>query len=305
MATYGALKVQETFEYTGGEGIPPPPPPPPIGTPITVFTDKDSYTNGETIIVSGKVGELLSGYQISLQVFEPRFGNQVAKQQFGVGPDKKYRTEVTAGGGLWRSDGTYTIIVLYGSQFRSAETTFEFSGSGVPLPEPLPLPDCKPLPFVDSTKDSQYYLDRYNNEPTYKDWFDSTFPDYIIEEAICIDKPTTPPPKPEPQPTCDYPSFIDTSKSLQYYLDRYHNEPAYNDWFHSNYPQYNSLEEALCLDEYVQQVTDWPVQIEEPVPEKLPEWVRNLFIWYAEKRISEAELLDAIQFLIDQGILKD
>jgi len=41
----------------------------------------------------------------------------------------------------------------------------------------------------------------------------------------------------------------------------------------------------------------------EPVP-KIPEWVRNIFIWYAEDRISEDELLGAIQFLIDHGILK-
>ena len=37
---------------------------------------------------------------------------------------------------------------------------------------------------------------------------------------------------------------------------------------------------------------------------KLPEWVRNIFIWYAEDRISEEELLRAIQFLVQQGIIK-
>jgi len=37
---------------------------------------------------------------------------------------------------------------------------------------------------------------------------------------------------------------------------------------------------------------------------KIPEWVRNIFIWYAEDRISEDELLGAIQFLIQQGIIK-
>jgi len=36
----------------------------------------------------------------------------------------------------------------------------------------------------------------------------------------------------------------------------------------------------------------------------IPDWVRNIFIWYAEDRISEDELLEAIQFLIDQGILQ-
>jgi len=45
--------------------------------------------------------------------------------------------------------------------------------------------------------------------------------------------------------------------------------------------------------------------IPEPTPEsKLPEWVRTIFIWYAEERISEDELLSAIQFLTDIGIAK-
>ena len=104
--------------------------------PIAITTDKDMYANGETIIVSGEVKDLLSGYQISLQVFEPRFQNRVALEQFGVGPDKKFSVEITAGGPLWRADGTYTIKVLYGTESRTAETTFEFSGSGVPLPKP-------------------------------------------------------------------------------------------------------------------------------------------------------------------------
>jgi len=42
---------------------------------------------------------------------------------------------------------------------------------------------------------------------------------------------------------------------------------------------------------------------EEPEP-KLPDWVRNIFVWYAEERISEDELLGAIQFLADIGIIK-
>jgi len=37
---------------------------------------------------------------------------------------------------------------------------------------------------------------------------------------------------------------------------------------------------------------------------KIPEWVRNIFIWYAEGNISESELLDVIKVLIQQGIIK-
>lgn len=40
------------------------------------------------------------------------------------------------------------------------------------------------LPFVDGSKDPQYYLDRYYNEPNYKAWFDRNYPNISIEEAV-------------------------------------------------------------------------------------------------------------------------
>lgn len=49
------------------------------------------------------------------------------------------------------------------------------------------LPELEPagvMPFVDLGKGRQYYLDRYYNEPVYREWFDETFPDHTIEEAV-------------------------------------------------------------------------------------------------------------------------
>jgi micrococcal nuclease len=37
--------------------------------------------------------------------------------------------------------------------------------------------------------------------------------------------------------------------------------------------------------------------------EKIPDWVRNVFLWYGQGEISEDELLRVIQFLVDVGIL--
>ena len=50
--------------------------------------------------------------------------------------------------------------------------------------EELELPKKPILSFVDPQKDPQYYLDRYYNEPNYKDWFDRNYSDYTIEEAV-------------------------------------------------------------------------------------------------------------------------
>ena len=39
--------------------------------------------------------------------------------------------------------------------------------------------------FPNPENDLQYYLDRYNNESSYKDWFDKNFPDQTIQDVIC------------------------------------------------------------------------------------------------------------------------
>ena len=37
---------------------------------------------------------------------------------------------------------------------------------------------------------------------------------------------------------------------------------------------------------------------------KVPDWVRNIFVWYAEDKVSEEELLGAIEFLINKKSFK-
>jgi len=47
------------------------------------------------------------------------------------------------------------------------------------------LPILPIASFVDQTKDPQHYIDRYFNEPEYKEWFDENYPQYSsIYEAI-------------------------------------------------------------------------------------------------------------------------
>ena len=95
---------------------------------VTVTTDQDSYNDGDTVTITGQVREKLSGYPVSLQIIAAN-GNLVTVKQLDVSEDNTYGIDVTAGGPLWRSQGTYTIKVLYGTDTRTAETTFEFSGS--------------------------------------------------------------------------------------------------------------------------------------------------------------------------------
>ncbi len=47
-------------------------------------------------------------------------------------------------------------------------------------------------------------------------------------------------------------------------------------------------------------IEEQPTELES----KIPNWVRNIFIWYAEDKISEKELVKAIEFLIEVGIIQ-
>ena len=37
---------------------------------------------------------------------------------------------------------------------------------------------------------------------------------------------------------------------------------------------------------------------------KIPEWVKNIFLWYGQDQISEDEIISAIQYLVNEGIIK-
>ena len=97
-----------------------------IQSSIVITTDKASYSEGETILVTGEV-QSLYGIPVSIIVKAPN-GNLVSIAQIDVGADKKFSTEITAGGALMKVEGTYTITVQYGNASRTAETSFEFGG---------------------------------------------------------------------------------------------------------------------------------------------------------------------------------
>ena len=40
------------------------------------------------------------------------------------------------------------------------------------------------------------------------------------------------------------------------------------------------------------------------VKQKIPDWVRNIFVWYGQDKVSEEELLNAIKFLVQEKIIQ-
>ena len=101
---------------------------------VVVTTDKASYSEGETILVTGEVSQLLGGYALSLTVTAPN-GNLVSIDQLAVGADKKFSTNLAAGGALMKIEGTYSVTVQYGDNKNNVgSTSFEFGGSTVTPP---------------------------------------------------------------------------------------------------------------------------------------------------------------------------
>ena len=105
-----------------------------IQNSIVVTVDKASYSEGETILVTGEVRDLYSGTPVSMIVEAPN-GNVVSIAQITIGADKKFSTEITAGGALMKSGGVYTVTVQYGTENRSATASFEFEGSTMAQPQ--------------------------------------------------------------------------------------------------------------------------------------------------------------------------
>ena len=136
----------------------------------------------------------------------------------------------------------FDIVVLKGAS-EDRETIIVVVSEPTVVPPP-PEPVTNVPDFVDPKQGAQYYLDRYNDEPAYKEWFDTNYPDYTIQEAIELAIPNA---FPEPPPVKELAPFVDPNQDPQYYIDRYNNEPTYKDWFNENFPE-KTIYEAVGVE---------------------------------------------------------
>ena len=103
------------------------------------------------------------------------------------------------------------------------------------LPPPLPRLDVLPAPFVDPAANPQEYVDRYNTDEAFREWFDANYSaEYpTIYRAVAL--PDVPAP------------FVDPAANPQEYVDRYNTDEAFREWFDANYPEYGSIYHAVGL----------------------------------------------------------
>jgi|GEM_PF-3556131 len=147
--------------------------------------------------------------------------------------------------GLLQNTYTYRVYAANSAGFGPASNVVSIStvddtgqDSEDPGTDGGAQPDVpKPADFVDPSVDPMYYVNRYNNEPAYKEWFDTYYSGMTIYEAVGLTDPSEEP-TPIDSPPEDEPklaAFVDPERDPMHYVNRYNNEPAYKEWFERNY----------------------------------------------------------------------
>ena len=91
---------------------------------ITIDTNKETYTQGDTIVVFGQVKTMMIGLpSTSMQIYHA--GNLVFVAQPELANDGTYAESIFASGKLWQTNGTYLVRVFYTEEI-VAETNFQF-----------------------------------------------------------------------------------------------------------------------------------------------------------------------------------
>jgi len=242
---------------------------------INIFTANQSSTSGFIINIEydGKVATLLPDYVLELKKIGNKSVDETKNLSFTASVTDssisllEYSLDKSPSGAeinkdtgvfSWtptdeQSGGHFITIVVKSGPLVDRETiTITVNDKPEPeqtTPEPeqtTPEPEQTvsepeeleiPAPFVDESKDPQSYVDRYNNEIRYKEWFDATYPEYAsIYEAVGLETPKKLAP------------FVDPNLDPQYYIDRYNNEITYKEWFDKTYPEI-TIYEAIGLEE--------------------------------------------------------
>ena len=94
---------------------------------LYVLTDSDTYDHDSKIRVTGNVGNLRDGAQLTIVVTGPN-GNLVTVDQFAPNSNGDYSMMIDTSSGLMKYDGTYKIKVQYDDRDIIVRTTVELVG---------------------------------------------------------------------------------------------------------------------------------------------------------------------------------
>ncbi|NIM25400.1 MAG: PEFG-CTERM sorting domain-containing protein [Nitrososphaeria archaeon] len=95
--------------------------------PISLWTDRETYDHNDTIIVEGRVANVVSGVPVTLTVISS-LNSVITIDQVSVDEMGNFATSFNTAGDLWKYDGTYFIKANYGSAEKSNKVLVELVG---------------------------------------------------------------------------------------------------------------------------------------------------------------------------------
>jgi hypothetical protein len=308
-----------------------------LGSVENFSIDKSLYHDGDTLKISGTVNYDPVIPSVILQIITPGGTGLAGIANVLPKSDGSFSTMFHVGGPTWPEDGTYTVKVSYGGNLektfsyqklsvnpKNDDSTDNSSNDSTDNSNELfaENPKIRIPGFPSLDRSPQYYIDRYNNEPNYKSWFDSQFPDYLIQDVVGY-KSTH---------ILNFPSL---EYSPQYYIDRYNNEPNYKSWFDSQFPEksiYDVLGFSPDIPDWIKTyaklwatgdvsdsefISGLDFMLEHHIivipnlqysgqnyVSDIPNWVRNNANWWANDLISQQEFVNSLEYLIEKQIIE-
>ena len=259
-------------------------------------TDKTLYRTDDSIVISGTVDYDPDLFSIIVQIITPDGSGLAHVDSIIPNSNGSFIKIINAGGPTWSENGDYTIKLSYGGNLEKLITyqkTSEYippastSSTSTPSTKTLPksTPDSKTsdlyienpkmivfgFPALD--KSPQYYIDRYNNEPSYKSWFDSQFPGKTIHTIL----------------------------GFSTYIPDWIKDYARN-WATG---EISDKEFMIGLDFMIQNKIIIISDIDSTSfsTEDIPSWFRNTSNWWATGLISQQEFINSIKYLIQEDII--
>jgi hypothetical protein len=262
-------------------------------------TDKTIYQTDDPIVISGNVDydpELLI---IIIQIITPSGSGLAHVDSVIPNTDGTFTKTINAGGPTWSENGQYTIKISYAGNLEKS-VGYEKSSEYVPPTQPTTPktttntnpnttpnttsntnddhsftenPKMRILGFPAFDKSPQYYIDRYNKEPSYKSWFDSQFPGRPIYDVLGF-----------------YTYIPDWIKN---YAQNWATGDISDTEFMSglNFMIQNKIIVIPNLDNDSLSTDD------------VPSWFRNTAHWWSNDLISQQEFINSIKYLIQEDIL--
>ena len=150
--------------------------------PLSVTTNKEFYTEGATITISGLVKDFdssddMRSMDVTIMVIAPN-GNLVTVAQVPPSSDGNYSTTLVAGG-MINVEGDYTVKVKWGAQANQTEFKYSGSSGAPPVVDETPEQTQTEVIAIDEEPD-------VDEEPVMESAQPVCGPGTVLKNGVCV-----------------------------------------------------------------------------------------------------------------------